>query len=186
MTDTTFTRRALIRAFAATTIAAAPVYANATGLLRGSGDFRKLRMYNARTGENIDMIYWIEGEYIAPALQEISFLMRDWRRNVTRDIDPRAIDILAATHNLLEVNEPYLLLSGYRTPETNAMLRARSRSVARNSRHISGEAADIRVGSRSVRQIARAASAVNAGGVGRYSRSNFVHMDSGPVRAWGA
>jgi hypothetical protein len=64
------TRRALLRAFAATTVAAAPVMANATGFLRGAGDIRRLRMYNGRAGESLDMIYWIEGEYIRPALEE--------------------------------------------------------------------------------------------------------------------
>jgi uncharacterized protein YcbK (DUF882 family) len=78
-----------------------------------------------------------------------------------------------------------MLLSGYRSPETNAMLRRRSSGVARNSLHMQGEAADLRVNSRSVNQIYQAARACNAGGVGRYSRSNFVHMDCGPVRTWG-
>ena len=102
------------------------------------------------------------------------------------DIDTRTIDILAATHNLLDVTEPYMLLSGYRSPETNAMLRRRSRGVAKNSRHINGEAADVRLGSRSVSQVYRAGLACHAGGVGRYSRSDFVHMDCGPVRSWGS
>ena len=185
MTDLTFSRRALLRAFAATAITAAPVMANATGLLRGAGDVRSLRMYNGRAGETLNMVYWIEGEYIAPALEEINFFMRDWRNDQVHRIDPRTVDILAAAHNLLETSEPDMLLSGYRSPETNAMLRSRSSGVARNSLHMQGEAADVRVGSRSVNQVFEAARACNAGGVGRYSRSNFVHMDCGPVRHWG-
>jgi len=186
MTSSTTTRRALLRAFAATAITAAPVMANATGFLRGAGDIRRLRMYNGRAGESIDMIYWIEGDYIRPALEEINYFMRDWRNNQVHTIDARTIDIMTAAHNLLETNEPYTLLSGYRSPETNAMLRARSSGVARNSLHMRGEAADLRVNSRSVSQIYQAARACNAGGVGRYSRSNFVHMDCGPVRSWGS
>jgi uncharacterized protein YcbK (DUF882 family) len=178
-------RRGLLRAFAATTIAAAPVSANAFGILRGSGDFRKLRMHNGRTGETLDMIYWIDGDYIRPAIEEISYFMRDWRQNEVHAIDPRTLDIMAASHNLLDTNEPYLLLSGYRSPATNAMLRQRSSGVARNSLHMVGEAADLRLTSRSVSQIARAAESCAAGGVGRYSRSNFVHMDCGDVRHWG-
>ena len=142
-------------------------------------------MYNGRTGESLNMVYWIDGDYIGPALQEISHFMRDWRTNDTREIDTRTVDIMAAAHSLLETSEPYTLLSGYRSPSTNAMLRSRSRGVARNSRHMAGQAADLRISSRSVSQIARAASACNAGGVGRYSGSNFVHMDCGPVRTWG-
>ncbi len=185
MTKPVISRRALLGAFAASTVAAAPVAANAFGLLRGAGDIRKLAMYNGRTGENIDMIYWIDGDYIRPALEEINFFMRDWRRDEVHQIDPRTIDVMAAAHNLLETNEPYTLLSGYRSPATNAMLRSNSRGVARNSLHMQGEAADLRLGSRSVSQIARAAAACEAGGVGRYSGSNFVHMDCGPVRTWG-
>jgi uncharacterized protein YcbK (DUF882 family) len=143
-------------------------------------------MYSGRTGERIDAIYWIEGRYIPEVMREINFFMRDWRDNRTRDIDSRAVDIMAAAHRLLDVSEPYYLLSGYRSPQTNAMLRARSRGVARDSLHMQGAAADLRLRSRSVGQMARAAGALQAGGVGRYSRSDFVHMDCGPVRSWGA
>ena len=78
------------------------------------------------------------------------------------------------------------LLSGYRCPKTNAMLSSRSRGVARNSLHLKGQAADLRLKSRSVGQMAKAAEACASGGVGRYSRSDFVHMDCGPIRHWGA
>lgn len=179
-------RRSLLRAFtAAGIVAAAPVYANAPGFLRGGGDIRRLRMHSGRTGEMVDTIYWIDGRYIPEALREINFFMRDWRNGQTRAIDNRAIDILAATHRMLDVSEPYMLLSGYRSDETNRMLAARSRGVARNSLHTIGKAADVRLNSRTVSQIARAAEACGAGGVGRYSRSNFVHMDCGAVRSWG-
>ncbi|CUH62813.1 Peptidase M15 [Thalassovita gelatinovora] len=181
-----FTRRGLLGAFAATTLTAAPTFSKAAGFLRGSGDIRRIKMYSGRTGEKLDMIYWIEGDYIADALKEVSHFMRDWRTNGVKKIDSRTIDIMAASHNLLDVSEPFMLLSGYRSPQTNAMLRSRSRGVAKNSLHMQGQAADLRLGSRSVSQMARAALACEAGGVGRYSRSNFVHMDCGPVRHWGA
>jgi uncharacterized protein YcbK (DUF882 family) len=164
---------------------AAPVYSNAAGFLRGAGDIRRVRMYSGRTGEKIDMIYWIEGEYIKDALKEISYFMRDWREGSSVTMDRRNVDIIAAAHNLLDVSEPYMLLSGYRSPSTNAMLRSKSSGVARNSLHMKGQAADLRLSSRSVSQVARAAEACNAGGVGRYSGSNFVHMDCGDVRHWG-
>lgn len=178
-------RRALFGAFAATAICAAPSYANAFGFLRGAGDIRRLRMVSPRTGEKIDTIYWIEGEYIAEAVQEISTFMRDWRSNEVKNIDTRTIDIMTAAHNLMNTGEPYTLLSGYRTPHTNAMLRSRSGGVAKRSLHLNGQAADLRLGSRSVGQMSKAAMACRAGGVGKYSRSNFVHMDCGAVRSWG-
>ncbi|MXX90977.1 MAG: DUF882 domain-containing protein [Boseongicola sp. SB0677_bin_26] len=179
------TRRELLGAFCATAVVAAPNYANAFGFLRGSGDIRKIKMYSGRTGESIDTIYWIEGEYIREALKEINIFMRDVRTNQVKTIDKRAIDILAASHRLLDADAPFLLLSGYRSPKTNAMLRRRSRAVARNSLHMKGQAADVRLHGRSVAQVARAAVSCSAGGVGRYSRSGFVHMDCGPVRTWG-
>jgi uncharacterized protein YcbK (DUF882 family) len=180
------TRRGLLGAFAATTITAAPTFSNAAGFLRGGGDIRRIRMYNGRTGERIDTIYWIEGEYIGEALREITLFMRDWRTDQTKDVDTRTVDIMAASHSLMEASEPYLLLSGYRSPQTNAMLRRRSSGVAKNSLHMKGKAADLRLESRSVSQMARAALSCRAGGVGRYTGSNFVHMDCGPVRNWGS
>jgi uncharacterized protein YcbK (DUF882 family) len=188
MTTPTFTgisRRGLIAAFAATAVVAAPTFSNAFGLLRGSGDVRRIRMYSGRTGEMLDTIYWLEGEYIPEALKEITYFMRDWRSDEQRKIDPRTIDIAAAAHRLMDTPEPYMLLSGYRTPKTNAMLRSESRGVAKNSLHMKGQAADLRLQSRTVGQMYRAAIACEAGGVGRYSRSDFVHMDCGPVRHWG-
>ncbi len=179
------TRRALLGAFAATAITAAPTYTNAAGFLRGSGDIRRLRMYSGRTGERIDMIYWIEGHYLADAIKEVNYFMRDWRTNDVKGIDTRTLDIMAAAHNLMDADEPYMLISGYRSPRTNAMLRSKSSGVAKNSRHLKGEAADLRLSSRSVSQMARAAAACKGGGVGKYSGSNFVHMDCGPVRTWG-
>ena len=179
------TRRGLLGAFAATTVVGAPHMANAFSLLRGAGDIRRLKMYNGRSGEHMDVIYWIEGEYIDESLAAINHFFRDVRTDQSHRIDTRTIDILAATHNMLESDEPYTLLSGYRSPQTNAALRRNSRGVARNSRHMIGQAADVRLRSRSVSQVSRAAVACSAGGVGRYSRSNFTHMDCGPVRAWG-
>ncbi|UOA27345.1 DUF882 domain-containing protein [Pseudosulfitobacter sp. DSM 107133] len=183
--STGLTRRALLGAFAATTVAAAPTFANAAGFLRGAGDIRRIKMYSGRTGERLDMIYWIEGDYIKDAFKEINHFMRDWRTDDVVKMDLRTVDIMAAAHNLMDINEPYMLLSGYRSPKTNAMLRARSRGVAKNSLHMKGQAADLRLASRSVNQMAKAASACHGGGVGRYSGSNFVHMDCGVVRTWG-
>lgn len=179
-------RRAVLGAFAGiATIAAAPVYAKAPGLLRNAGDIRRIRMNNQRTGESIDSIYWIDGNYVPEVLTEISFFMRDWRQNEIIDYDRRNIDVLAAAHRLMETEEPYLMISGYRSRATNDMLRRNTRGVASNSYHTKGMAADVRLSSRSVAQMFGAAHSCKAGGVGKYSRSNFVHMDCGPVRTWG-
>ncbi|MCI5086091.1 MAG: DUF882 domain-containing protein [Rhodovulum sp.] len=180
------TRRGLLGAFAATTVAAAPTYSNAFGFLRGAGDIRTISMYSGRTGESINTVYWIEGEYIKEAWNEINHFMRDWRTDGIKNIDLRTIDIMAASRNLMDTDEPYMMLSGYRSPQTNAMLRSRSRGVAKNSLHMQGKAADLRLKSRSVNQMFKAAKACNSGGVGKYSGSNFVHMDCGVIRTWGS
>ena len=182
---TVISRRGLLGAFAATALIAAPTYSNAAGFLRGAGDIRRLKMYSRRTGESLDVIYWIEGDYIKDALTEANWFMRDWRRDRSRAIDTRTVDIIAATQQLLDTPTPFLMLSGYRTPETNALLRKRSRGVAKNSLHVKGQAADLRMQGKSVRQVARAAASCAAGGVGRYSGSNFVHIDCGEKRLWG-
>ena len=178
-------RRSLLGVFGASLVSAAPVFTNAAGFIKGAGDIRKLKMISDKTGERIDTIYWIDGGYIPEALHEIDVLMRDWRRNEVKPIDLRTIDILAASHGMLDTAEPFRLMSGYRSAKTNAMLRRQSRSVSKNSLHITGQAADVRLGTRSVKQLAKAAQTCKSGGVGKYSRSNFVHLDCGPVRLWG-
>ena len=180
-----FSRSFLLGAFAATAIFAAPTYAGATGFLRGAGNIRRIKMFSTRTGETLDMIYWIEGKYIKEALTEVNWFMRDWRQNKMQMIDIRTVDIISASQQLLDTSFPFLMLSGYRTPATNALLRSNSRRVARKSLHMSGQAADLRMQDKSVRQIAQAASSCAAGGVGRYSNSNFVHVDCGENRLWG-
>jgi uncharacterized protein YcbK (DUF882 family) len=174
-------RRAFLGAFAGVAaIAAAPVYAKAPGFLRGAGDVRRVRMYSQRTGESVDTVYFANGRYIDEAITEISFFMRDWRQNEVKKYDPRNVDRLASTLRMMDTTEPYLVISGYRTPQTNRMLRG----AARDSYHIKAMAADVRLKSRSTSNIYKAAMANNGGGVGIYGRSNFVHMDSGPVRTW--
>jgi uncharacterized protein YcbK (DUF882 family) len=183
-TSSGITRRGLLGAFAATAVAATPTYSNAAGFLRGAGDVRRIAMHSGRTGERLNTIYWIDGEYIGEAVREINMHMRDWRTGEAVQMDLRTIDIMSAALNLMDTTEPYLLLSGYRSPRTNQMLSASSRGVARNSLHMRGQAADLRLTSRTTAQMSAAALACRAGGVGRYGGSNFVHMDCGPIRSW--
>jgi len=177
-------RKFLAGVFAATATVAAPHYSNAAGFLRGAGDIRRVRLRSSRTGESVDTIYWVEGQYLKDALREINWFMRDWRQNEAINYDIRNIDIMAATLRLMDTDEAYHVVSGYRSAKTNAMLRRRNRAVARNSYHVKGMAADLKLSSRSITQMAKAAIACHAGGVGKYNRSQFVHMDCGPVRTW--
>jgi uncharacterized protein YcbK (DUF882 family) len=179
-------RRSLLGIAAGLTVACIAPRALATpSILRGAGDVRVIRMVNPRTSEKINTVYWVDGQYIPEVLTEIDHLMRDWRTDQVKRIDPGLLDIVSATHTLLDTSEPFTLFSGYRSPRTNSMLAMRSRGVARDSYHVKGMAADLHLDSRSVRQVAAAASRLNAGGIGTYSRSDFVHLDCGPPRDWG-
>lgn len=165
--------------------AATPAFSAAPAILRGKGRFRSLSLINNRTAERLNAAYWIDGDYIPEALEAFNYILRDWREGSVIRIDRKTIDVMAATYAKLHTSEPIEIVSGYRSPRTNAMLRRRSRGVARNSYHTRGMAVDMALKSRSVREIAGAAMSLRAGGVGKYTRSSFVHVDSGPVRDWG-
>ena len=111
--------------------------------------------------------------------------MRDHRTGETHPIDTDLVDQLAALQRRLDAPAPLVLISGYRSPATNEALRQRSSGVARSSYHLSGRAADVRVGGVAFEALHREALALGAGGVGAYSGSGFVHLDTGPVRTWG-
>jgi uncharacterized protein YcbK (DUF882 family) len=179
-------RRAFLGGAAVAVAAASPTFAAAPAILRNAGNFRALGLVNSHTAERLNCVYWIDGEYVPEALQAFNYILRDWREELVMPIDPQTIDIMAATHGLLGCREPFDVVSGYRSPRTNAMLRGRGGGgVAKNSYHLKGMAVDIACGARSVGQVASAARSLGAGGVGRYSRSAFTHVDSGPVRDWG-
>lgn len=187
---TRVSRRGLLLGFGAVAAATAsasatPGFASAPALLTGAGNYRSLALVNDRTGEWLKSVFWIEGEYVPEALSAFNHILRDWRESSVIEIDRRALDILSACHDLLDCSEPYTVVSGYRTQKTNNMLRRRARGVARNSYHTKGMAIDVAMKTRSVGQIAGAGLSLNRGGVGRYSRASFVHLDSGPVRSWG-
>lgn len=178
-------RRAFIGGLAVGLAAVSPSFASAPAILKGAGDFRALNVINGHTDERLNCVYWIEGEYVPEALAAFNYILRDWRDNEVKPIDRRTLDIMAATHCLLDCKEPFNIISGYRSPRTNAMLRSRSRAVAQNSYHTKAMAVDLSMRNRTVWQISKAAKSLGAGGVGMYSRSNFTHLDSGPVRQWG-
>ena len=143
-------------------------------------------MYNPRTDERLDAIYYVQGHYVPDVMQSLYRILRDVRSDEMRTMDPRLIDILSATQWLIGHDRPYSVISGYRTQRTNDMLRARNRGVAEKYYHIRGMAADVRMQGVSVDLLQSAGKHVGAGGVGAYTSSNFVHLDSGPVRAWGS
>jgi uncharacterized protein YcbK (DUF882 family) len=114
----------------------------------------------------------------------LSYVMRDFRTNEVFPMDPRVVDILSVVHRKIGASEPFEALSGYRSPKTNSMLRHTGTGVASNSFHMYGQAVDIRLPSYNTNNIHKVAMSLKAGGVGYYPRSNFVHVDTGKVRAW--
>ncbi len=147
---------------------------------------RSLSFYNLHTGESLKTVYFAENRYVPEGLQAINYVMRDFRLNLEVDIDRRLLDLLCALHSQLDTTAPFDLISGYRSPQTNAMLHSHSEAVATNSLHMYGMAADICVPGRYLANVHRAAMSLRGGGVGYYPRSGFVHVDCGRVRYWGA
>jgi uncharacterized protein YcbK (DUF882 family) len=145
---------------------------------------RRLRMVNAATGEGIDISYRTDDHYSGPALQQVSYLMRDWRQQKTVLMDPRLIDQLAWLQLASHSSEPLCLVSGYRSPATNAMLARTDPEVAHNSYHLRGQAADICIPGVPLEWIRDAALRLDQGGVGYYPKHGFIHIDTGPARAW--
>jgi uncharacterized protein YcbK (DUF882 family) len=145
---------------------------------------KALAFYNTHTGEKLKAIYWAEGNYVDGSLREINYILRDPRNNEIHDIDTRLLDFLFAVRQEIEANQPFHVISGYRSAATNTFLRAHSSGVAENSLHLVGKAIDIRVPGRDTRSLQNAAKTLRRGGVGYYPKSDFVHVDIGRVRYW--
>jgi uncharacterized protein YcbK (DUF882 family) len=145
---------------------------------------RSLSFYNLHTGESLKRTYFEDGDYVPEALHEINYVLRDFRTGQVKTIDPRLLDLLVGIHRNLETSKPFDVISGYRSPATNAMLHARSEGVAVHSLHIQGKAIDIRVPGRALVALRRTAMSLRGGGVGYYPHSDFVHVDTGRVRYW--
>ena len=158
--------------------------AGATGARAGTEAARQLAFYNLHTGETLRAVYWEGGRYLADGLAEIDYALRDFRTGEVRSIDPGLLDLVHRLRRTMDAEQPVHVISGYRSPATNAMLARRSKSVAKNSYHVKGMAIDLRFPERRLSDLRAAALALAAGGVGYYPRSDFVHVDTGPVRAW--
>ena len=148
---------------------------------------RVLSFFNLHTGERLRTAYCCAGKYQPDALQAINHILRDFRTDEIKAIDTDLLDLLHELGGTLETDAPFHVISGYRSPHTNAMLRARgggTSGVASRSLHQFGKAIDIRVPGVKLDHLHRAARTLKLGGVGYYPSSNFVHVDTGRVRYW--
>ena len=147
---------------------------------------RRLKLRHLHTGETIDIVYNRNGRYLPDAQVALNRFLRDHRDNTVHRIDARLFDFLHDLNAELGITGRVDIICGYRSPKSNEYLRAKSSGVARRSLHLEGMAVDIRVPGMRVATVAEAALDIRRGGVGKYTRSNFVHIDTGRFRTWGA
>jgi uncharacterized protein YcbK (DUF882 family) len=151
---------------------------------RNASSHKVLAFHNTHTGDQLKLTYFEQGRYIEDALHEINHLFRDYHDGSVHPIDPALLDQLYDLKHTLEVRRPFHIVSGYRSPATNADMRKHSDGVAKNSLHMEGRAIDIRIEGLDTRRIRNAALAMQRGGVGYYAKSDFVHLDTGSIRTW--
>lgn len=145
---------------------------------------RSLALHNLHTGEHIKATYWAEGIYQPEELHRINYVLRDHRTGDVDDIDENLIELLNLLHHKMDAKKPFQVISGYRSPKTNAMLRNNSSGVAKKSLHMLGQAIDIRLPDKHLKDLHAMARSLKLGGVGYYPKSNFIHVDTGRVRHW--
>jgi uncharacterized protein YcbK (DUF882 family) len=145
---------------------------------------RSLSFVHTHTGERLSTLYFQDGQYRVGELERINQLLRDFRTGDVHSIDTGVLDILADLRVLANHDEPYEVISGYRSPQTNAALRRHSSGVAEHSLHLQGRAIDLRLPGFPTRKLRELALEMGRGGVGFYPQSDFVHLDNGRVRCW--
>jgi uncharacterized protein YcbK (DUF882 family) len=160
----------------------------ASGLLpfevAGASTRREISLFNTHTCEKLQLCYFRDGEFVAEACQRFDHLLRDFRSGDVHRIDPRLYNMVYAIQTRLGHRGRVEIISGYRSPATNAKLRKASSGVAKRSLHMQGEALDIRLSGVDTAKVRDTALALRAGGVGYYKKSDFVHIDTGRVRRW--
>ena len=160
----------------------APLPASAALVLEPAS--RALAFFNTHTGERLGVTYYSNGAYCPDALQRIDHILRDHRTGDLAVMDRRLLDLLYGVKRRLAVDTPFHIISAYRSPQTNAMLRKKGSGVARRSYHLLGRAIDIRLPGCDTRRLKRTCLALRGGGVGYYAKSDFVHVDTGEIRTW--
>lgn len=172
------------REFLKWSLAGGAAFAGAQSWAQSQPAERRLKFYNTHTGEQLAATYWADGQYQSGELAAIDRLLRDHRSGDVSAIDRRLFDILYALQQRTGARGTYEVISGYRSPSSNDLLRRHGGGVARDSLHTRGQAIDIRLTGVALADLRRAALGLRAGGVGNYSSSNFIHLDTGRVRTW--
>jgi uncharacterized protein YcbK (DUF882 family) len=160
------------------------VVPSSTETAAANGDTRTLNLYHSHTGESIQATFRVNGSYDPAVLEKLNWFLRDWRNNDRTRMDPRLFDVVWEAYRTAGATQPIVIVSAYRSPQTNAMLRRRSQGVAEHSQHILGRAMDTTMPGMPMERIREIGMRLQHGGVGWYPSSNFVHLDVGSVRAW--
>lgn len=163
---------------------AAPAGPAATAAVPATRLPRSLSFFHTHTNESLEAVYWCDGAYCPPGLQEIDHLLRDHRTGEVKEIDRSLLDLLHELRSETGVSQPFHVISGYRSPASNALLRRAGSGVAGRSFHIQGRAIDIRLPGIGLGDLRDHALRLDRGGVGYYPASGFVHVDVGPPRTW--
>lgn len=145
---------------------------------------RTLVLNNLHTGELLESCYFDGKQYVSDEMALINRLCRDHRRNEVHAMDRALFDQINAIQRIIGSEAEVQIISGYRSPTTNEALRKKSKAVAKKSYHMQGRAIDFRLDGVRLSEVKKAALSLKAGGVGYYPKSNFIHIDTGPVRAW--
>jgi uncharacterized protein YcbK (DUF882 family) len=153
-------------------------------LLADTNSLRTLRLTHTHTGERLAIEYFSRGTYLPDAIATVNYFLRDFRTGEVHDIDPELLDLLHGLARETGTDTPFQVISGYRSPATNEMLRHKSEGVAAGSLHMKGQAIDIRLADVALPKLRQAALKARRGGVGYYPASDFVHVDTGRVRMW--
>jgi uncharacterized protein YcbK (DUF882 family) len=184
MPDNTLNRRLFIKIFAQTALCGMFPVSALAAIDRLSESKRTLLLYNIHTGQSLETYYFAQGRYQPDALKNINYILRDYRTEEIKPIRKELLNLLYSISRTFRQPPRFHIISGYRSPETNAMLRRRSNNVAKNSLHMEGEAVDIRIPGCDTALLRTVCMKLRAGGVGYYPESEFVHVDIGPVRYW--
>jgi uncharacterized protein YcbK (DUF882 family) len=163
---------------------AAPMLALARRSQASAAQPRALAFDHTHTGERLSLTYALGEHYFPDALQTLNHFLRDFRTGEMHVIDPRLLDLLHLLRQVTQTRAPFQVISAYRSPATNEMLRNRSRGIASQSLHLQGQAIDIRLADVPLSDLHDAALSLRAGGVGFYRGPDFVHLDTGRVRHW--
>jgi uncharacterized protein YcbK (DUF882 family) len=181
MAETTLSRRRFLWSMAAAVpaVALSPV-----GALAAATEPRELQFFHTHTAERLRVEYYDGAGYLPDALATVNQFLRDFRTGDVHAIDPGLLDLLYRLAGSTGTSKSFEVISGYRSPATNAMLRQHSEGVASGSLHMQGMAIDIRLADVPLAKLRKAALAAGRGGVGYYPASQFVHVDTGRVRFW--